>query len=41
VLFVHIDSSVMREELAHGKALIIERINERYETPAIDDLWFK
>ena len=41
VLFVHIDSSVMREELAHGKALIIERVNERYETPAIDDLWFK
>ncbi|MFM7565378.1 MAG: DUF721 domain-containing protein [Flavobacteriales bacterium] len=41
ILIVHIDSSVMREELASGKALIIQRINERFETPAIDDLWFK
>lgn len=41
ILFVHIDSSVMREELATGKELIIQRINERFESPAIDDIWFK
>lgn len=39
-LIVKMDSSVMRDELAHGKAVIIQRINEFAGYDMIDDVWF-
>jgi hypothetical protein len=35
-----IDSSVMREELSHGKQLIIDRVNEFAGIEVINDIWF-
>jgi predicted nucleic acid-binding Zn ribbon protein len=40
VLHVHLDSAVMRDELAHGKQIIIERVNQKAGTKLIDDVWF-
>lgn len=40
VLYLKIDSSVMREELAHGKSIIIQRVNERAGYEIIRDIWF-
>lgn len=40
VLHITMDSSVMRDELAHGKTIILERVNQFAGTKMIDDIWF-
>ena len=40
VLYIQMDSSVMRDELAHGKAIIIERVNTFAESEIINEIWF-
>ena len=40
VLHIHLDSSVMRDELAHGKQIIIHRVNEKAGFEMITDIWF-
>jgi hypothetical protein len=39
-LILQMDSSVMREELAHGKQIIIDRVNEKAGIEIITDIWF-
>ena len=39
-LYLKIDSSVMRDELAYGKQVIIERVNEKAGSEIINDVWF-
>ena len=39
-LYLKIDSSVMRDELAHGKQVIIERVNQKAGSEIINDVWF-
>lgn len=39
-LFLKMDSAVMRDELAHGKQVIIQRINEEAGFEMINDVWF-
>lgn len=39
-LYLKMDSSVMRDELAHGKQVIIQRVNEKAECELIRDVWF-
>ena len=39
-LILVMDSSVMRDELAHGKQIIIERVNQFAGFAIIDDVWF-
>lgn len=39
-LILVLDSSVMRDELAHGKQVIIERINQHAGFAMIEDVWF-
>lgn len=41
ILFLTLDSSVIRDELAHGKQIITMRINEKAGTELIRDVWFK
>lgn len=40
VLYLKIDSSVMRDELFHGKQIIIERCNHHAKETIIRDIWF-
>lgn len=40
VLYLKMDSSVMREELMNGKQIIITRINEFAGFEIIRDIWF-
>jgi len=40
ILYLTIDSSVMRDELAHGKSIIIERVNKTAGSALIRDVWF-
>jgi hypothetical protein len=40
VLYVSLNSSVMRDELMHGKQIIIERVNEQAGFRIIEDVWF-
>jgi len=40
VLHVKLTSSVMRNELAHGKQIILLRVNEYAGSSIIDDVWF-
>ena len=40
VLHLEIDSSVMRDELLHGKTIIIQRVNETAGFEIITDIWF-
>jgi predicted nucleic acid-binding Zn ribbon protein len=40
VLHIYLDSSVMRDELAHGKQIIIQRVNEKAGFEMITDIWF-
>lgn len=40
VLHIHLDSSVMRDELAYGKQIIIQRVNEKAGFDMITDIWF-
>tara|TARA_R110002072_G_scaffold301400_2_gene481057 strand:- start:17701 stop:18021 length:321 start_codon:yes stop_codon:yes gene_type:complete len=39
-LYLKMESSVMRDELAHGKQVIIQRINEFAGSEIIADVWF-
>lgn len=39
-LYLTMDSSVMRDELAHGKEIIIQRINQKAGSELINDVWF-
>jgi len=39
-LFLTMDSSVMRDELSHGKSIIIKRINEKAGYEIINDVYF-
>ena len=39
-LFLTMDSAVMRDELLHGKQIIIQRINEKAGCELINDVWF-
>jgi hypothetical protein len=40
VLHIQLNSSVMRDELAHGKQVIIERVNQFAGARIIEDVWF-
>lgn len=40
ILYLEIDSSVMREELQYGKTVIIERVNDFAGFEMIKDVWF-
>ena len=39
-LFLKMESSVMRDELQHGKSVIIQRLNEYAGKEIINDVWF-
>lgn len=39
-LYLTMDSAVMRDELVHGKQIIIHRINEKAGCELITDVWF-
>lgn len=39
-LILHIDSSVLRDELAHGKQIIIDRVNAHAGMEIINNIWF-
>lgn len=39
-LYLKMESSVMRDELAHGKDVIIQRVNEYAGFEIINDVWF-
>ena len=41
VLIVALNSSVMRDELLHGKQIIIQRVNETAGKQIIRDVWFE
>ncbi len=41
VLFLQMDSAVMRDELQHGKTIIIERVNQFAKSKMIHDVWFR
>ena len=41
VLFLKLNSSVMRDELLHGKTIIIQRVNECAGFEIITDVWFE
>ena len=41
VLIIRLNSSVMRDELAHGKQIIIERVNQTAGKQIIHDVWFE
>lgn len=41
ILYVTMDSSVMREELHNGKQIILGRVNEFAGFKIIDDVWFQ
>lgn len=40
ILYVVMDSSVMRDELHHGKQIIIDRVNAFAGCEMITDIWF-
>jgi hypothetical protein len=40
IMYLTLDSSVMREELLHGKQIIIHRINDKAGFEMINDIWF-
>lgn len=39
-LYIELNSSVMRDELVHGKQIIIERVNQQAGFRIIEDVWF-
>lgn len=41
VLIIRLNSSVMRDELQHGKQIIIQRVNETAGKQIIHDVWFE
>ncbi len=40
IMYLTMDSSVMREELLHGKHIIIDRVNEKAGCELIKDIFF-
>lgn len=40
ILILKLDSSVMRDELQHGKQIIILRLNDKAGFQMIEDVWF-
>ena len=40
ILYLTMDSAVMRDELQHGKQIIIHRVNEKAGKELIRDIWF-
>ena len=40
ILYITLNSSVMRDELQHGKQVIIERVNQTAGSRIIEDVWF-
>jgi predicted nucleic acid-binding Zn ribbon protein len=40
ILYLKLDSSVMREELQQGKSIIIQRLNEFAGIQLVKDIWF-
>lgn len=40
ILYLELDSSVMRDELLYGKTVIIQRVNETAGFEIITDIWF-
>lgn len=41
VLYISMDSAVMREELLNGKQIILQRVNDFAGERIIDDVWFQ
>jgi hypothetical protein len=41
ILYISIDSAVMREELLNGKQIILHRVNDFAGDRIIDDVWFQ
>jgi predicted nucleic acid-binding Zn ribbon protein len=41
VLYISMDSAVMREELLNGKEIIIHRVNDFAGEKIVDDVWFQ
>ena len=41
ILYISIDSAVMREELLNGKQIILRRVNDFAGDRIIDDVWFQ
>lgn len=41
ILIIGLNSSVMRDELLHGKQIIIERVNQTAGKQLIHDVWFE
>jgi hypothetical protein len=41
ILIIALNSSVMRDELQHGKQVIIQRVNETAGKQIIHDIWFE
>ena len=40
ILYISMDSAVMREELLNGKQIILQRVNDFAGQKIIDDVWF-
>ena len=40
ILYLKLNSSVMRDELQHGKQIIIERVNQQAGFRMVEDIWF-
>lgn len=40
ILYLTMDSAVMRDELSYGKQIIIQRINDKAGFAMIKDVWF-
>lgn len=40
ILYLQLDSSVMRDELMNGKSIIIQRVNETAGHEMVRDIWF-
>jgi hypothetical protein len=41
ILYLKLNSSVMRDELQHGKSIIIQRVNETAGFEIVEDVWFE
>lgn len=41
ILYITMDSAVMREELLNGKQIILQRVNDFAGEQIIDDIWFQ
>ncbi|MFM7668772.1 MAG: DUF721 domain-containing protein [Bacteroidota bacterium] len=41
ILYISMDSAVMREELLNGKQIILQRVNDFAGERIIDDVWFQ